>query len=185
MIRSEGKVVHLQCRYCFIMWKQSLLLPFVKHHSPSPSFSIIGSLLTSNITASNMFSFCDITLPFHRQKSQTNSYKKDGVSKLKQCGLNQRSPARSGKAKPKLRLAQGSANGYYNNAPCKGKSIHYQHFCPYRVLCFGCITPRALPGLGASAPSVRTTFDFWHTLPFICFILFISGKNTQIFKSLP
>ena len=30
---------------CFIMWKQSLLPPFVKHHSPS--FSIIGSLLTS------------------------------------------------------------------------------------------------------------------------------------------
>ncbi|WP_308270641.1 hypothetical protein, partial [Prevotella sp.] len=56
-----------------------------------------------------MFSFWNITLPFHRQKSQTNSYKKDGVSKLKQCGLNQRSPARSGKAKPKLRLAQGSA----------------------------------------------------------------------------
>ena len=30
---------------CFIMWKQSLLPPFVKHHHSS--FSIIGSLLTS------------------------------------------------------------------------------------------------------------------------------------------
>ncbi len=61
-------------------------------------------------------------------------------------------------------------NEYYNNTPCKGKSIHYQRFCPYRALCFGCITPRAFllrqaaepsgPGLGASALSGRTTCDF-------------------------
>ena len=26
-------------------------------------------------------------------------------------------------------------NEYYNNTPCKGKSIHYNRFCPYRALC--------------------------------------------------
>ena len=43
-------------------------------------------------------------------------------------------------------------NEYYNNTPCKGKSIHYQRFCPYRALCFGCITPRALPWARSFCP---------------------------------
>ena len=35
----------------------------------------------------------------------------EGVSKLNQCGLNQRSPARSGKVRPNNHIAQGNALG--------------------------------------------------------------------------
>ena len=38
---------------------------------------------------------------------KTREHITEGVSKLKQCGLNQRSPAHSGKVKPKLLLAHG------------------------------------------------------------------------------
>ena len=39
-----------------------------------------------------------------------------------------------------------------NKAPCKGKSIDNRRFCPYRALCFGCITPRTLPWARSFCP---------------------------------
>ena len=47
------------------------------------------------------------------------------------------------------------------DAPCKGKSVNYQCFCPYRAHCFWWLfTSGRCPGLCASAPSVRAALTF-------------------------
>ena len=55
--------------------------------------------------------------------------------------------------KPNKLIAQGSALGKSipnNNAPCKGKSVNYQCFCPCRAFCFyQSVHPRRCLGLWA------------------------------------
>ena len=52
-------------------------------------------------------------------------------------------------------LAQGSALGFLidtTKSPCKGKSLQFQSFCPYRATCLRPYLPRVLPWARSFCP---------------------------------